>query len=142
MLRTLVNNLPERPGSPFVMLEGPELQGKYKVSCNLCLIVVFRTTLPFLCLCSVHYPPRSKRDTNFISQGCLTFRKTHSNLDFSKLTLPPPPQKISGMVIFQQIQISKYPPPPDFSGSNGFLHVIFSIRNRPLSGLGSCEMLN
>ena len=41
---------------------------------------------------------------------------------------PPLPPKISGMVIFQQIQISKYPPTPDFSGTNGFLHFIFSIK--------------
>ena len=76
----------------------------------------------------------------FFPFGRPTFRKTQLNLEFSKLTLPTPQNFWNGY--FLADPDFKIPPPPDFSGSNGFLHVIFSIRNRPLSGLGSCEMLN
>ena len=60
---------------------------------NLCVV---RWLIP-ISMCSLERP---------------TFRKTQSNLDFSKSTLPPPPKKIinSGKHIFELIQILKNTP--------------------------------
>ena len=60
--------------------------------------------------------------------GRPSFRKTQSNLDFSKLTLPPPPPQNFWNGYFLADPDFKITPPPDFSGSNGFLHFIFSIK--------------
>ena len=77
-----------------------------------CVFVFF---LPFLCIAKGGL----QLEENPVKSGFLQIYGTHI---FNKSS-------------FQII------PPPNFSGSNGFFHMIFSIKNSPLSGFRNCEIL-
>ena len=60
--------------------------------------------------------------------GTPTFRKIQSNLDFSISTfIPPPPNNFWNAYLFAHPDFKIPLPPTDFSGLNGFLHLIFSM---------------
>ena len=85
---------------------------------------------PYMYMSSQDYNLTGEIKESLLCLGRPTFRKTQSNLDFSKSSLLPPTP---------QIQISKYPLTPWFFLIECFFTFHFSIKTRPLTGLGRCD---